>query len=84
MVRPHAENFLIEMSKFYEIVIFTAALPDYANFILDKIDLNKVISYKLYREHTMQKGNIHLKVIVLNMTGSIQIGAITLENYNRR
>lgn len=52
------------MSKYYEIVIFTAALPDYANFILNIIDKDKVIAYKLYREHTQLKGGIHLKVTV--------------------
>lgn len=50
------------MSKYYELVIFTASLPDYANFILDIIDQKKRISYRLYREHTQLKGNIHLKV----------------------
>ena len=48
-------QFLIETSKYYEVVIFTAALPDYANFILDIIDKKNSISYKLYREHTIQR-----------------------------
>jgi len=38
LVRPYAEEFLVEMSKYYEIVIFTAALSDYADWILDLID----------------------------------------------
>lgn len=50
------------MAQFYEIVIFTAALPEYANFILDIIDKSKIISYRLYREHTVQRANIYLKV----------------------
>ena len=62
-MRPYAEAFLEEMSKYYEVVIFTAAMPDYANFILDLIDKKKVISYKLYREHTYVKDNIHIKVL---------------------
>jgi CTD small phosphatase-like protein 2 len=48
-VRPFAEEFLVEASKFYEIVIFTAALPAYADFILNIIDKQKVISHRLYR-----------------------------------
>lgn len=54
-MRPYAQEFLIETSKYYEVVIFTAALPDYANFILDIIDKKNSISYKLYREHTTQR-----------------------------
>ena len=48
-MRPYAETFLTEMAKKYEIVIFTAALQDYTDFILDKIDPNNVIKYRLYR-----------------------------------
>jgi CTD small phosphatase-like protein 2 len=62
LVRPGAEEFLKNMAKFYEVVIFTAALPDYANFILDIIDKWGSISYRLYREHTVQRGNYYLKV----------------------
>ncbi|KAM3129455.1 hypothetical protein pb186bvf_018447 [Paramecium bursaria] len=52
LVRPYAEQFLIEMSKHFEIIIFTAALQDYADFILDLIDKDNVISHRLYRQHT--------------------------------
>lgn len=34
-VRPFARDFLLKMSKCFEIIIFTAAQEDYANFILD-------------------------------------------------
>ncbi|KRX06617.1 HAD-like domain [Pseudocohnilembus persalinus] len=51
LVRPYAEQFLYEMSLYYEIVIFTAALQEYADFILDIIDTQKVISHRLYRQH---------------------------------
>jgi len=39
------------MSQYYEIVVFTAATSDYANAILDYIDLNNNISYRLFREN---------------------------------
>ena len=48
-MRPFAEQFLIDMSKLYEIVIFTAAVKEYADWILDLIDPQRVISYRLYR-----------------------------------
>jgi len=35
MVRPGLNQFLSELSQYYELVIFTAALQDYADWILD-------------------------------------------------
>jgi len=37
------------MSKYYEIVIFTAAVKEYADNILDSIDEKKRITHRLYR-----------------------------------
>ncbi|EGR26975.1 NLI interacting factor-like phosphatase family protein, putative [Ichthyophthirius multifiliis] len=61
LVRPYAEQFLEEMAQYYEIVIFTAALSEYANFILDIIDSKQIISYKLYRQHTALHENSYVK-----------------------
>lgn len=61
MVRPFAETFLYEMSKYYEIVIFTAAMQEYADFILDLIDEKRVISHRLYRQHTTYDNGTHVK-----------------------
>ena len=53
LIRPYCLQFLEEMSKFYEIMIFTAALKDYADSILDILDPHKkLIKYRLYRQHT--------------------------------
>ena len=53
LIRPYCFNFLQEMKKFFEIVIFTAATKDYADSILDIIDPEKkYINYRLYRSHT--------------------------------
>ena len=38
LIRPDTLTFLKEMSDIYEIVVFTAAIPDYANWIIDSID----------------------------------------------
>ena len=34
MIRPGAIKFLNELSKYYELVIFTAAMPDVRNSII--------------------------------------------------
>jgi len=48
--RPGVDEFLIEMAKHYEIVIYTASLNKYADPLLDLLDLQKVIRYRLFRE----------------------------------
>ena len=60
-VRPYADYFLNEMSKYFELVIFTAAAEDYADIVLNELDKNKVINYKLYRKHTEQINGTFIK-----------------------
>jgi len=37
-IRPFAKDFLKEMSKLFEIIVFTSATPDYARAVVDFID----------------------------------------------
>jgi Dullard-like phosphatase family protein len=50
-VRPYCHHFLQECSKHYEIGVFTASLPGYADPILNEIDPEHNIKFRLYREH---------------------------------
>jgi len=47
--RPGVDEFLMRLSKIYEIVVFTASLPKYANPVLDKLDVNGVVDWRLFR-----------------------------------
>jgi CTD small phosphatase-like protein 2 len=49
LIRPGARQFLKDMAECYEIVIFTAAMQDYADWVLDALDTGKAISHRLYR-----------------------------------
>ena len=60
-VRPYADYFLSEMGKYFEIVIFTAAAEDYADIVLNELDKNNSIKFKLYRKHTEQINGIFIK-----------------------
>jgi RNA polymerase II subunit A small phosphatase-like protein len=51
LVRPGATDFLIEMQKYYELVIYTASLSKYADPLMDILDKNKCCSSRLFREH---------------------------------
>ena len=48
--RPGVDDFLLEMSKYYEIIIYTASLNKYADPLLDLLDIHKVIRTRLFRE----------------------------------
>lgn len=56
-VRPGAQDFIREMAKHYEIVIFTASRPAYANKVIDIIDPDNLVAHRLFRdscsEHTI-------------------------------
>ncbi len=52
--RPYLDTFLKEMNKNFTIMIFTAALKDYADMIIDHLDPEKkIIQKRFYRRDTM-------------------------------
>lgn len=63
--RPGAEEFLIEMAKHYEIVIYTASLSKYADPLLDRLDPEGVIRFRLFREHCVQYEGNYVKDLSL-------------------
>lgn len=48
--RPGVDAFLVEMAKYYEIVVYTASLNKYADPLLDLLDPHRVIRTRLFRE----------------------------------
>jgi len=49
--RPYLKSFLEEVSKYFDLAIFTAAMKNYADTIIDFIDpKNKYFQFRLYRE----------------------------------
>ena len=61
LVRPGAKNFIKNMSKYFEVVIFTASLSNYASPLLDILDNEHNIKYRLYREHCTFLNGIYIK-----------------------
>ena len=61
LYRPYAQKFITEIAKYYEIVIFTAAQQDYADYILDRLDTTRAISHRLYRRHTIENDGVYQK-----------------------
>ena len=60
-VRPYLDDFIKELSDYYEIIIFTASYQNYADLAINGIDIDKRIKYRLYRQHTMKIGNTIIK-----------------------
>lgn len=63
VIRPYAVEALRELSKYFEIVIFTASHACYANIVLNLLDPeNKYITFRLFREHCFKtKEGIFIK-----------------------
>ena len=59
--RPHIDKFLQELSSLYEIIIFTASISQYANPLLNQLDKNNCIKYRLFREHCTFSNGIYIK-----------------------
>jgi CTD small phosphatase-like protein 2 len=54
-VRPYAVEMLKELSKNFEIIVFTASHSCYANVVLDYLDpTGEMIHHRLFREHCYQ------------------------------
>lgn len=59
--RPYAEEFLIECAQWYEVVVFTASQPKYADPLLDLLDKKGVISARLFRDSCTLVGYSYVK-----------------------
>ena len=61
-MRPGLSEFLEGLARFCEVVVFTAAMPDYAGPVLDHLDpTGKLISRRLYRNSCRLVRGVFLK-----------------------
>ena len=61
LVRPGAEQFIKEMGKYFEIVTFTASIESYASPLLDLLDKENHVQYRLYRDHCNFVNGVFIK-----------------------
>lgn len=59
--RPGVDMFLKRLSRYYELVIFTASIDKYANPVIDSLDSNNLTRHRLYREHCTYMYNVFIK-----------------------
>ena len=60
-IRPDCCDFLNEVAKYYEVVIFTASLSKYANPLMDILDQSNVAPQRLFREHCTFNNGLFVK-----------------------
>jgi len=59
--RPGVDNFLKELSQYYEIVLFSPSLPGVADEVVNSLDKSGCIMHRLYRESTSFINGVHVK-----------------------
>ena len=61
-IRPGVIQFLEQVGKYYELIIFTAATQDYGDLLIDSIEENNLyFEHRFYRQHTVIIGNDFVK-----------------------
>ena len=81
-IRPGVQKFLDEVSKYFEVGIFTASIPEYADAAINYLDPeNKYIKLRLYRNNCINVGNL-FKVKDLRILKNINIKNIVLVDNN--
>lgn len=64
-VRRGAQQFLAEVSKYFEVGIFTASVKEYADAVIDYLDPNKqMVKFRLYRNNCI---NVNDRIYVKDL-----------------
>jgi RNA polymerase II subunit A small phosphatase-like protein len=61
LVRPGAQQFLRELGDLYELVVFTASIRPYADRVVDFIDPERLVKFRLYRDSCTDFGGSFVK-----------------------
>ena len=81
-IRPGVQKFLAEITKYFEVGIFTASIPEYADAVINYLDPdNKYIKLRLYRNNCINVGDL-LRVKDLSILENINFKNIVLVDNN--
>ena len=81
-LRPGVKFFLETVSKYFEVGVFTASVPEYADAVINYLDPeNKFIKFRLYRNNCVNVGDL-LRVKNLKIFKNIPLKKIILVDNN--
>ena len=81
-LRPKVKEFLKEISNYFEIGIFTASIPEYADAVIKYLDPDeKFIKFRLYRNDCINLENL-IKIKDLRIFGENNLNRIVLLDNN--
>ena len=81
-LRPGVKKFLEEVSKYFEVGIFTASMPEYADAVINFLDPeNKFIKFRLYRNNCINVGDL-VRVKNLRILKNVPLKDIILVDNN--
>ena len=59
--RPYVDEFLKEISNYYEIYVFTASMEEYASPVIDLLDKNNFVKKKFFRQDCIFNNGLYIK-----------------------
>jgi len=59
--RPGVEGFLRQMAQYYEVVVYTGQLSSYTEPIMERLDPQRYVSYRLCRDATRYTNGEHVR-----------------------
>jgi len=63
--RPHVDTFLKKVAEWYDVVIFTASMRQYADPLIDQLDPKGFVKSRLFRESCLNKDGNFIKDLSL-------------------
>lgn len=63
--RPHVDLFLKKVAEWFDLVIFTASMQQYADPLIDQLDTEKLVKGRLFRESCLAKEGNFVKDLSL-------------------
>jgi len=59
--RPHVDLFLKQVCQWFDVVIFTASLRQYADPVIDHLDPKRLLCKRLFRESCVNRAGLYIK-----------------------
>lgn len=63
--RPHVDLFLQKVAEWFDVIIFTASMQQYADPLIDQLDPSKLVKGRLFRESCLPKEGNFVKDLSL-------------------